>query len=137
MINLESLPSSAEVGDLTGIRVGRTFVAANGQPMQTHGEVVLACNGGDDGNSIASFAVAEVSRPLQSVSRICDQGYEVLFTGKEAKIRDPRTGKFVARFDRRGGLYVRDVKIRAGAAPATGTVTSERRPAGFRRQGRR
>ena len=107
--------------------------------MDTHGEVVLQCDGGEDGQSVASFAVTDVTRPLQSVSRICDQGYEVLFTGKEAKVRDPKTGKFVARFARRGGLYVRDVKIRGGTAHSTkaGNGESQKKPASFRRQGRR
>ena len=91
--NLECLPTSALVGELTGARIGRPLIAANGEPMETHGEVVLECDGGEDGQSVASFAVTEVTRPLQSISRICDQGYEVLFTGKEAKVRDPKTGK--------------------------------------------
>jgi len=114
----DDLPSSAEICELTGSRVGKSFVAANGQAMQTFGECTLECEDGS-GKSIASFAVTEVSRPLQSVSRICDQDYEVLFTKTEAKIRDPRTGRFVATYPRRGGLYTRTVKIRAGKRPDT------------------
>jgi len=112
----DDLPSSAEICELTGARVGKSFVAANGQPMQTFGECTLECEDGS-GKSIASFAVTEVSRPLQSVSRICDQDYEVLFTKIEAKIRDPKTGRFVATYPRRGGLYTRTVKVRAGKRP--------------------
>ena len=109
----DDLPSSAEICELTGARIGKSFVAANGQPMQTFGECTLECEDAT-GTSIASFAVTEVSRPLQSVSRICDQDYEVLFTKIEAKVRDPRTGRFVATYPRRGGLYTRTVKVRAG-----------------------
>ena len=141
VIGPDDLPSSAVIGSVTGARVGRSFVAANGEPMHTHGEVMLACDGGDDGHSTASFAVTDVSRPLQSVSRMCDQGFEVLFTGRVARVRDPKTGRIVARFPRRGGLYVRDVRIRAGAAPVTAARAAklgERRPAKvFRRQGQR
>jgi len=114
----DDLPSSAEICELTGSRIGKSFVAANGQAMQTFGECTLECEDGS-GKSIASFAVTEVSRPLQSVSRICDQDYEVLFTKTEAKIRDPRTGRFVATYPRRGGLYTRTVKVRAGKRPDT------------------
>jgi len=112
----DDLPSSAEICELTGARIGKSFVAANGQPMQTFGECTLECEDAT-GTSVASFAVTEVSRPLQSVSRICDQGYEIMFTKTEAKVRDPRTGRFVATYPRRGGLYTRTVKVRAGKRP--------------------
>jgi len=112
----EHLPSSAEIRDVTGNRIGKTFVAANGQPMRTFGEVIIECEDAG-GKSAASFAVTEVSRALQSVSRICDQDLEVLFTKREAKVRDPKTGKFVATYPRKGGLYTRTVKARAGRKP--------------------
>ena len=134
------LPTAAFIGPVTGARIGRNFVAASGEPMDTHGEVVLACDGGDEGLSTDSFAVTAVSRPLRSVSRMCDQRYEVLFTGREARVRDPKTGRIVARFPRRGGLYVRNVRIRSGAVPsasASAAKTSERKSASFRRQGPR
>jgi hypothetical protein len=113
----DDLPSSAEICELTGSRVGKSFVAANGQPMQTFGECTLECEDERGLRTAASFAVTEVSRPLQSVSRICDQDLEVLFTKTEAKIRDPKSGRFVATYPRRGGLYTRTVKVRAGKKP--------------------
>jgi hypothetical protein len=116
VISTDHLPSSAMIAEVTGSRVGKSFVAANGATMQTFGECVLECRD-DMGASCASFAVTEVTRPLQSVSRMCDQGLEVLFTKTEAKVRDPKTGKFVARFPRRGGLYTRTVKLRGGTKP--------------------
>jgi len=137
VIGPEDLPSSVAVAAVTGVRVGRNFVAANGSPMPTHGEVVLACHGGEEGDTVASFAVTDVSRPLQSVSRMCDQGFEVMFTGRMATVRDPKTGRIVARFPRRGGLYVRDVRIRAGTAPSSNRKPAEGRSASFRRQGQR
>ena len=39
----DHLPSSAEICELTGSRVGKSFVAANGQAMQTFGECTLEC----------------------------------------------------------------------------------------------
>ena len=117
VLNTHHLPSSAEINDLTGSRIGKCFVAANGQPMQTFGECTLECLDEKGGLSAASFAVTEVSRPLQSVSRICDQDLEVLFTKTEAKVRDPKTGKWIASYPRRGGLYTRNVRVRAGQKP--------------------
>ena len=113
----DHLPSSAEICELTGSRVGKSFVAANGQSMQTFGECTLECLDDKGALSAASFAVTEVPRPLQSVSRICDQDLEVLFTKTEAKVRDPKTGKWIATYPRRGGLYTRTVRVRAGQKP--------------------
>jgi len=127
----DHLPSSAEICELTGSRVGKSFVAANGQAMQTFGECTLECLDEKGGRSAASFAVTEVSRPLQSVSRICDQDLEVLFTRTEAKIRDPKTGKYIASYPRRGGLYTRNVRVRAGQKPKD---TAKRSRAPFTRQ---
>ncbi len=131
----ELLPGQAEVCEVTGSRVGKRLVAANGQPMETYGECVLECED-DTGKSAASFAVTEVSRALQSVSRICDQDLEVLFTKTEAKIRDPKTGKFIARYARKGGLYTRAVRVRPGSKPSPPQPTASsggKRPGPFTR----
>jgi len=139
VICTDLLPSATEIGEVTGTRVGKSFIAANGQPMKTFGECVLEC-ADDQGKSAASFAVTEVSRALQSVSRMCDQGLEVLFTRTEAKVRDPKTGKFVARYARRGGLYTRTVRVRPGSkptAPAPGNDKNGRKAQPFTRQGRK
>ena len=110
------LPGTAEISAVTGSRVGKSFVTANGVPMETFGECVLQCRN-DESSTCASFAVTEVTRPLESVSRMCDQGLEVLFTRTEAKVRDTRTGRFIATYPRRGGLYTRTVKARGGQKP--------------------
>jgi len=117
VICTDLLPATSEISEVTGTRVGKSFVAANGQAMKTFGECILEC-ADRDGTCLSSFAVTEVSRALQSVSRICDQDLEVLFTKTEAKVRDPRTGKFVARYARRGGLYTRTVKVKPGVKPS-------------------
>ncbi len=126
VICTDLLPSSCEIAEVTGSRVGKNFVAASGQPMKTFGECILECADGD-GTCVSSFAVTEVSRALQSVSRICDQDLEVLFTKSEARVRDPRSGKFVARYARRGGLYTRNVKVKPGTKPTP--TDDKRRPA--------
>ena len=139
VICTDLLPSATEIGEVTGARVGKSFIAANGQPMKTFGECILEC-ADDQGKSAASFAVTEVSRALQSVSRMCDQGLEVLFTRTEAKVRDPKTGKFVARYARRGGLYTRTVRVRPGSkpvAPTPGNDKNGRKAQPFTRQGRK
>ena len=75
-----------------------------------------------------TFQVADVSRPLFSMSKICDQGNEVHVTAKEAVVT--RNGKVVARFQREGGLYVAELSM----APAANDPVAKP-AAGFGRQG--
>jgi len=63
------------------------------------------------GKSIKSiFQVADVTRALYSVSKICDDGCEVYFTATEAVITND--GKVVTRFAREGGLYCAEMEIK-------------------------
>ena len=62
-------------------------------------------------NVQSTFQVAEVSRPLMSVSKICDQGYSCLFTKEGAKVLDTE-GKTVCKFARSEGLYVSSMRLR-------------------------
>ena len=57
------------------------------------------------------FQVAEVTRPLMSVSRICDQDTICIFEKTHARIVD-KNGKEVSRFERDGGLYTCTMKLR-------------------------
>ena len=74
-------------------------------------------------NSI--FQVAEITRPLMSVSRICDQDLECLFSKSCAKVLTP-SGEVVATFERDGGLYTAKMRLRAPKPTAVD-------PAGFAR----
>ena len=70
----------------------------------------------DDNDGINSlkttFQLAKVTRPLMSVSRICDGGMTALFDDKKAVVRDSK-GKIVCVFKRQGGLYVCRMKLKA------------------------
>ena len=52
-----------------------------------------------------------MSRPLWSVGRICDEGYDVKFMKDEALVMKP-DGTVVCRFERRGGLYIANMSFR-------------------------
>lgn len=58
------------------------------------------------------FHVAEISRPLMSVSRVCDMGMECRFKKDEALIVNDE-GQTVARFARHGGLYIATMRLKA------------------------
>jgi hypothetical protein len=89
-------------------RANRNFVAANGGKIKNHGQATV--RGKVKGRRIAStFQVADVTRPLYSVSKLCDAGYKVDFTKEEATVL--RDGKIIHRFPREGGLYVAEMSI--------------------------
>ncbi len=59
------------------------------------------------------FQVADVTRALYSVPKICDDGCEVYFAATEAVIT--KGGKVITRFAREGGLYCAEMEIKPGA----------------------
>ena len=97
-----------------GSKRGQAFIVGNGSKVKNQGQVRLQMKTTDDKaqslNSI--FQVAEITRPLMSVSRICDQGLECLFTKEGAKIMTQK-GEVVAKFDREGGLYTATMRLKA------------------------
>ena len=106
-------------------KLTRNFISASGGSIKNHGagEVNLIT---EEGNVISStFQVADVCRPLHSVSKTCDQGHEMLYTSDEAlvlpagvlsKLLATLNVKPVARYVRRGGLYVAKMKARDGVS---------------------
>ena len=86
------------------------FIAANGERIRNQGESQLHMlePGGKTIKSV--FQVADVTRALYSVSKICDDGCEVYFTATEAVVT--KNGKVVTRFAREGGLYCVEMQIK-------------------------
>ena len=61
------------------------------------------------GNALKmTYQIADVARPLNSVSRICDRGCEVIFRADGGEVVNVRSGKRVP-FERRGGVYIMTV----------------------------
>ena len=112
-----------------GSRNGRHFVAANGDRMRNRGEAKLKLNDPKAGTTLHStFQVADVTRALYSVSKMCDEGCQVTFTASEGTVT--KDGKVVARFVREGGLYVAEMEIvgstaDAASSPFTGRGAEE------------
>ena len=135
VIGPKDLPGATAIEDSRGDRANRTFVNASGDPMENLGECTVLMHGTDDHVAVGgSFAVTEVTRPLHSVSRMCDEGCEVLFTSKTATVR--KDGRVISTYQRRGGLYVRNVKLRAGDRKGGDQKSGNhagRRPQGFTR----
>jgi len=110
----------------------RNFVGPTGKPIEHHGEALVHLVN-ETGKVIGStFQIANVVRPLHSVSKICDEKHDMLFTATGATVVPAGTlSKFLASlkgsvtYQRKGGLYVTKVKVKA---PGTSATSSFIRP---------
>jgi hypothetical protein len=103
----------AEIAPSPASRAGRYFQGANGKTIENKGQSTVRMRAKDTDVRINSiFQIAQVSRPLYSVSKICDTGCEVHFTKDEGRVT--RNGKLIAAFPRRGGLYIGTLIVKPG-----------------------
>jgi len=99
------------VEESAGSKANKHFIAANGQRIANRGQVQARVVHEKLGTSFGStFQVAEVSRPLYSVSKMCDTGATVTINAKEALVH--KGGRLLARFERQGGLYLADFAVK-------------------------
>ena len=120
MANPKHLPSTVEVVRPASGKT-RRFVSANNQPIEDYGEAKVDLEL-EDGTEVSNvFQVADVSRPLHSTSTICDADHEMLYTKHEAvvvpegalsKFLESMSINVVARYQRRGGLYMAKMKAK-------------------------
>jgi hypothetical protein len=109
-----------ELQESEGSRQGKTFVVGNGEQIANEGQVALnleAPNGRGGSQALRSvFQSAKVTRPLMSVSQICDNGYTCIFEKDKATVVDKdQQPKFVC--ERRGGLYLSPMRLKAPPPP--------------------
>ncbi len=91
----------------------RNFVGPKGETIDHWGESKIILEQKDGPNITNTFQVADVVRPLHSISRITDNEHDVIFTKKcgyvvPAGLFDELLAqvKHIAKYHRRGGLYV-------------------------------
>ena len=99
------LPADAAPGydivDSPGSRQGRNFVVGNGETVPNEGQVRHnLATGTDPGAEVmnSTFQVAELNRPLMSVSQICSHGHKCVFERGQAPII-AENGDTLARFE--------------------------------------
>ena len=105
-----SLVGDRRVRPSRGSRSGRHFVAANGDKIANQGEADLHMVEPRVGGIRSVFQVADVTRALYSVSKMCDDGCEVHFNKDKGVVT--RNGRHVATFVREGGLYTIEMAIK-------------------------
>ena len=110
----EGIPGYA-VEESPGSRAGRHYTGASGHRIANEGQasVLMALPAGEGrANDVKStIQVANVTRPLMSVSKICANGMSVLCKKDCALILD-KHDKVVGKFEQRNGLYTATVQVR-------------------------
>ena len=103
------------VRDSAGSRRGQGFTVGNGEIIPNEGEVtvnlMVPVADGERVQVELTSQVAEVTRPLLSVSKLCEKGYSCLFTKDGAEVLDEKQ-KCVAQFKASNGLYTASMKLR-------------------------
>ena len=118
----KSIAPAYTISESAGSRAGQHFVAAGGARIRNEGQFTLRLRSGGlgrhEGRDITStFQVAKVTRPLWSVGRICDEGFDVKFS-KESAVVQTKEGKDVCKFQRKGGLYVAELHLKPEPKPS-------------------
>ena len=114
------LPADAaagyEVADSPLSRRGAGFVVGNGASIPNEGQVSLnleASTGSGTEQINSVFQVAELNRPLMSVSQICSHGHKCVFERGHATILTS-DGQPICKFEEDGGgLYVATMRLKA------------------------
>lgn len=106
---------------------GQTYVSASGDKLPNRREKHLELMTDEGEWARATFQVAEVTRPLCSVSRMCDQGNRVIFGSGGGYVEHIAIGKR-SYFQRAHNVYVMHMHVLVGDG---GKEHSE----GFARQG--
>ena len=121
VLSREDIPGYA-VEESPGSKAGQQFLPAGGKAIDNEGQVniVMHAPSGEATSSelLSCFQVAKVTRPLLSVSRICSKGTLEVVCKKDAAYIQDTKGNVVAKFEKRGGLYVADVAIRNPMHPS-------------------
>ena len=100
-------------------RNGGGYVTASCDRIGNEGQCALQLEVADGENAANSvFQVAQVTRNLMSIGRICDNGNEVLFT-KDKGVVTGKDGKAIVTFTRGKGLHVATLTARRGSLTST------------------
>ncbi len=128
VIGQEDLPGSVHVASNT---TGRHFVGASNEHIENYGscDTVLAS---EHGEVSCEWKVADVSRPLHSISKMTGPAdgpgtHDVLFTNRRAVVVPPgivdkimKHIKPLVQYDRQGGLYVAEMTLSGFTRPGQG-----------------
>ncbi len=91
------------IRESAGSKAGRKYLSASGEVLKNLGEKKVEVFTNEGMPAKATFQVAEVTRPLCSVARVCDQGNVVVFTSSGGYIENERGQR--TQFERTNNVY--------------------------------
>ena len=91
--------------DSPASRAGVFYTAANGGRLDNLGQQEIPVAFANGIRAMTTFQIAEVSRPLMSVAKICELGNRVLFGANGGVIVNLNTGQATP-FEKEDGVYV-------------------------------
>ena len=100
-----------KVRESVGSQNGQTYQSASGTKIANEGEKELQVVTEDGIEAEATFQVADVTRPLSAVSKICDKGNMVVFTQEGGFIQNGMGHRTF--FRRENNVYMMDLYIKA------------------------
>ena len=105
-----SMAPQFAIQDSLASRSGVYYTSANGGKIMNLGEQHVPVCLSNGARTIATFQIAEVSRPLMSVCKLCEMGNRVVFGANGGVILNLRTGE-VTPFEKEDGVYVFEMWI--------------------------
>ena len=122
-----SIAPHVPLQESAGSSRGQKYSTADGTTIPNRGEKTFVMRTKEGNDTEVTYQIADISRPLNSVGRICDQGNFVVFESTGGFIVNRSSGART-RFEREDALYMLDTWV---PRPTVGSSTS----AGFSRQG--
>ena len=96
---------SVPIEPLEGSRRGQKYSSASKHKLKNLGQQkIKACTEAGEETEVL-FQVADVSKPLVSVSAICERGNRVIFGRAGGVVQNVKTGKVIP-FVRQNGIYI-------------------------------
>ena len=110
-----------------GSREGREYLSASGDVLKNLGEKELSVVTCEGFPATTTFQIADVTRPLCSIAKVCDKGNRVIFEKDCGYVEDQWGTR--SYFERKGNIYTMNFY-----ALDTGNQVSVNQPEGFQRQ---
>ena len=102
-------------------KAGKGFRGAGGEQIANHGEQRVICKTKEGQTRRTTWQVADVRRPLMSVSRMAAAGNEIILNGHNPRVINKKTNE-VTHLRREGNVYVLDLWVQLPIVACTRDV---------------
>ena len=124
-----TIAENVVVTESTGSKSGQKYMTADGTKISNQGQKSFTTIT-EDGRAVGvTYQIADISRPLNSVGRICDKGNAVVFMKDGGYVMNLWSGERT-RFSREEGVYILKTWVPRSTLPSPGASAP-----GFPRQG--